>query len=76
MTRQITVNSSAVKSPITIDGDLVNIQYVSSDKVYTYRAQDSGSFVTALEQVNADPEGSVGRFLNRSIRTEKTLTEV
>ena len=75
MTRQFNVNSSAI-SNLSINEDLVNITYTSSDKEYTYRAQDPSNFVASLEQVIADPDGSVGRFVNGAIRTEKTLVEV
>jgi|DEB0MinimDraft_10_1074344.scaffolds.fasta_scaffold03256_1 hypothetical protein len=75
MTRQFNVNSSAI-SNMSINEDLVNITYTSGDKEYTYRTQDPSNFVASLEQVISDPEGSVGRFVNKAIRSDKTLVEV
>ena len=73
--REFNFDSSAI-SALNIDGDQVNITYTTNDKQYTFRAQDPSGFVASLEQVIADPEGSVGRFVNQAIRTDKTLVEV
>ena len=73
--REFNFDSSAI-SALNIDGDQVNITYNSNGKEYSYRAQDPSGFVAQLEQVIADPEGSVGRFVNQAIRTNKTLVEV
>jgi len=73
--REFNFDSSAI-SALNIDGEQVNITYTSNGKEYSYRAQDPSTFVASLEQVIADPEGSVGRFVNQAIRTEKTLVEV
>jgi hypothetical protein len=75
MTRQFDVNSSAI-SALSMNEDLVTVTFSSNGKEYSYRAQDPGTFVADLEQVIADPEGSVGRFVNQAIRTDKTLVEV
>ena len=72
--RNFNINSTAI-SALSVDGDKVNIQYTSSDKEYTFRASDPSDFVAQLEQVIADPEGSVGSYINRSRKSE-LLVEV
>jgi hypothetical protein len=66
------VNSTAI-SDLSVDGDQVNIQFTSSDKQYTFRAADPSGFVANLEQVIADPEGSVGSYIHRSRKNEELV---
>jgi len=40
---------------------------------YTYGVQDVEQFVAQLSAVIADPEGSVGRFVNTAIRNDQLV---
>jgi len=72
--RNFKINSTAI-SDLSVDGDQVNIQFTSGDKQYTFRAADPSGFVASLEQVIADPEGSVGSYIHRARKSE-ALVEV
>lgn len=72
--RNFKINSTAI-SDLSVDGNQVNIQFTSSDKQYTFRTADPSGFVAQLEQVIADPEGSVGSYIH-SARKNETLVEV
>lgn len=72
--RNFTLNSSAINA-LSVDGDQVNIQFASAEKQYTFRAADPSTFVADLEQVIADPEGSVGSYIHRARKSE-VLVEV
>lgn len=72
--RNFKINSTAI-SDLSVDGDQVNIQFTSSDKQYTFRAADPSGFIASLEQVIADPEGSVGSYIHRARKSE-ALVEV
>lgn len=72
--RNFNINSTAI-STLSMDGEQVNVQFTSSDKQYTFRAADPSTFVADLEQVIADPEGSVGSYINRA-RKSDLLVEV
>ena len=72
--RNFNINSTAI-STLSMDGEQVNVQFTSSDKQYTFRAADPITFVADLEQVIADPEGSVGSYIN-SARNSDLLVEV
>jgi len=72
--RNFKINSTAI-SDLNMDGDQVNIQFTSSDKQYTFRVADPSGFVAELEQVIADPEGSVGSYIH-SARKSEALVEV
>ena len=72
--RNFKINSTAI-SDLSVDGDQVSIQFTSSDKQYTFRAADPSTFVADLEQVIADPEGSVGSYIHRARKSEQ-LVEV
>jgi hypothetical protein len=72
--RNFNINSTAI-STLSMDGEQVNIQFTSNDKQYTFRAADPSTFVADLEQVIADPEGSVGSYIHRA-RKSDLLVEV
>jgi hypothetical protein len=72
--RNFNVNSTAI-STLSMEGEQVNIQFTSTDKQYTFRASDPSTFVADLEQVIADPTGSVGSYIHRA-RTSELLVEV
>ena len=72
--RNFNINSTAI-STLSMDGEQVNVQFTSSDKQYTFRAADPITFVADLEQVIADPEGSVGSYIS-SARKSDLLVEV
>jgi hypothetical protein len=72
--RNFNINSTAI-STLSMDGEQVNVQFTSSDKQYTFRAADPSTFVADLEQVIADPTGSVGSYIHRA-RISDLLVEV
>jgi hypothetical protein len=72
--RNFKVNSTAITS-LDVNGDQVSIQFTSGDKQYNFRAADPATFVADLEQVIADPEGSVGSYIHRARKSE-ALVEV
>lgn len=72
--RNFIVNSTAI-SNLSMEGEQVSVQFTSSDKQYTFRATDPSTFVADLEKVIADPEGSVGSYINRT-RKNNLLLEV
>jgi len=68
------IDSTAISTPISMDGDLVNLQYTSSEKVYYYQAQDPSTFVADLESCIAS-DASVGSFISQC-RKQGRLTDV
>ena len=73
MTQQFAFTSSAIDDLI-MNGEEVKITF-NGGREYTYKASNPTAFATALQGEIADPEGSVGRFVNRAIRSED-LTSV
>lgn len=67
------IDSTAI-SNLAIDGDLVNLQYTSGDKEYSYQAQDPSTFVADLESCMAN-DASVGSFIAQC-RKQGRLTDV
>lgn len=67
------IDSTAI-SALGMDGDLVNLQYTSGEKEYTYQAQDPSTFVADLESCIAS-DASVGSFISQA-RKQGRLVEV
>lgn len=65
--------SSAIQSPIVMENDKVTVTF-TGNREYTYKASNPNAFSTALQGEINDPEGSVGRFINRSIRAQDLVT--
>ena len=72
--RNFNINSTAI-STLSMDGEQVNIQFTSSENQYNFRASDPSTFVADLEQVIADPTGSVGSYIH-SVRKSGMLVQV
>ena len=68
------IDSTAISTPISMDGDLVNLQYTSSEKVYYYQAQDPSTFGADLESCIAS-DASVGSFISQA-RKQGRLVDV
>jgi hypothetical protein len=64
------VSSSAIEK-IAVSDNVANITF-NNGREYTYEIANP-DWVSALESVIADPEGSVGKFVNRSIREDESL---
>jgi len=64
------IDSSAI-SEVEADNGNVTINFKGSGKSYNYTTSDS-NFVTNLQNV-IDNKQSVGRFINRAIKEDKTL---
>lgn len=69
-----TVTSSAIEK-IDVGGNLANVTY-KGGKEYVYEIAEPDAWTTALEAEIAKPDGSVGRFVNRSIREDESLRVV
>ena len=67
------IDSTAI-SALGMDGDLVNLQYTSSEKEYSYQAPDPSTFVADLESCIAS-DASVGSFISQA-RKQGRLVEV
>jgi len=72
MTKQFSFSSSAIDDLI-MNGDQVQITFTGG-REYTYKAVNPTAFETALQGEISDPDGSVGRFVNRAIRSEDLVT--
>jgi len=60
---------------IDVGGNLANVTY-KGGKEYVYEIAEPDAWTTALEAEIAKPDGSVGRFVNRSIREDESLRVV
>jgi len=69
-----TVSSSAI-AKIDVGGNLANVTYTGG-KEYVYEIAEPDAWTAALEAEIAKPDGSVGRFVNRSIREDESLRVV
>jgi len=65
------VQSSAIEK-IDVGENLANITF-KGGREYVYQIVDPTTWVTALETEIERPDGSVGKFVNRSIREDGTL---
>lgn len=64
--------SSAIDA-LSMNGDQVQVIF-KGGREYTYKAVNPTAFETALQGEISDPEGSVGRLVNRAIRSEDLVT--
>ena len=65
--------SSAIETISDVTDGKVDITF-SGGRKYTYGVRDVEQFVSALSGVIADQNGSVGRFINKAIRSEDLVT--
>lgn len=69
---QFAFTSSAIDNLI-MEGDQVQVTF-KGGREYTYKASNPSGFEVALRGEIADPDGSVGRFVNQAIRSEELVT--
>ena len=62
-------SSAIVDNGITVTNNRANIIF-KGNREYVYEITDPASFVMQLEGEIADPDGSVGRFVNTSLKNE------
>jgi hypothetical protein len=71
---QFAITGSSAIENISVDDNTATITF-SGGRAYDYTVNDVTAFVTALSNVMEDENGSVGRFVNNSIKTQ-TLQKV
>jgi hypothetical protein len=64
-----TGSNAIVDNGITVTGNRVNIIF-KGNREYVYEITDPASFVMKLENEIANENGSVGGFVNTSLKTE------
>jgi hypothetical protein len=69
---QFNFTSSAIENISDVENGQVTITF-NGGRDYTYGVQDVEQFVAQLSAVIADPEGSVGRFVNTAIRNDQLV---
>jgi len=71
---QFAITGSSAIENISVDDNTATITF-SGGRAYDYNVNDVTAFVTALTDVMNDENGSVGRFVNNSIKNE-TLVKI
>lgn len=67
---------STAVSNISVNDNIVTVTFKGSGNSYDYQANDVTNFVVKLQDViekNKNGNGSVGQFINKAIKEDKTL---